>query len=328
MTKLDDTTRLPNEGEKLSRLVDSRLNIAGPILFGLLVVALVSAATFSWAGLVPLEKGASATGRLIVESQAKDVQHQSGGRVSRVFVRDGDPVAGGQLMVRMDTGPLERQFEAAIGQLVAAQKQAELLNEEVVAYHELLKRRLTQRSRVLSLERQQAELEKEKHRLSAIIANLEDEISQADIRAPGHGQVLRLAVNAAGEVVAPGGTVLEFVPEGDRLVVEARLRPSDVADVKPGMPGRVWLSAFARGDVPPLGATVAFVSADAIQDTTDAPPYYLVRLILDEPDAVPGGAAALRAGMTADVLLVTGESTILEQFMEPFMRSISRATRS
>lgn len=322
-----DTLQADAQARERRRL-DKRLSIFGPVLFGLLVVALITATAFSWAGLVPLEKGASASGRLIVESQAKDLQSRAGGRVARVFVREGDVVASSQLLVRMDTQPLERQFEAAIGQLDAAERQLGLLGEEVAAYRQLLERKLTQRSRVLGLERQEAELEKEIHRLQAMIANFEDEIAQADIRAPATGQVLQLAVNAPGEVVAPGATVLQFVPGGERLVVEARLRPSDVADVTSGMMARVWLSAFSRRDVAPLNAQVAFVSPDAVQDGPNQAPYYLVRLILTDPEKVPGGVSALRAGMTADILLVTGETTILEQFLEPFMRSISRATQS
>ena len=203
-------------------------------------------------------------------------------------------MAPGQLLVRLDTQAIERQFEAAIGQLDAAQRQAKLLGEEVDAFRELLERKLTQRSRVLGLERQQAELDKEIHRLRAMIANFEDEIAQADVRAPSSGQVLQLSVNAPGEVVAPGGTVLQLVPEGERLVVEARLRPSDVADVTAGMMARVWLSAFSRRDVAPLNAKVAFVSPDAVQDGPDQAPYYLVQLILVDPENVPGGASALR----------------------------------
>ena len=61
------------------RRLDKRLSIFGPVLFGLLVVALITATAFSWAGLVALEKGASASGRLIVESQAKDLQSRAGG---------------------------------------------------------------------------------------------------------------------------------------------------------------------------------------------------------------------------------------------------------
>ena len=321
---------MDRENQALSSREDRRLRrsmtILGPVLFGLLVVCLFSACALAWIALAPLDKGVTAFGRIIVETKAKNIQHPVGGKVAALLVRESQDVKKGQTLIRLDTEAFERQLAAARGQRSAATRQSELLAEETQAYEKLYARKLTPRSRVLQLQRQGAETDKELHRLEALIANLENEISQAVITAPSDGRVLRLAVFAAGEVIQPGGTVMQFVPKGEKLVLEARLRTADVAQVYSGMPASVWLTAFSRRETAPLQATVQWISPDSVSDPNGKGDYYVARLTLDDPSKVPGGPAALVPGMRAEILLVAGKKTILDQLFEPFSRALTRAT--
>ena len=324
--RLEQTERVSaTKVETFERSIRTR----GPILMGMVFALLFITFGFAWAGMAPLTKGATAFGRIIVETKAKKLQHQLGGTVERVLVREGQDVEGGQLLAVMETASLVRQLKAMRHQLEATRRQRQLLGEEIVVYRTLFEKQLTQKSRVLALQRQAAELEKEIYRLVATVGNLEHRVSKSEVRAPGDGRILQLAVHAKGEIVPPGGTVLEFVSTTDRLVIEARLSPSDVDEVHPGMPAYVWLTAFSRRQVPPLKAEVAWVSPDVVVDRPDAPAHYLVRVILSNPASLPGGKRnILRPGMNAEVVVVTGKQTLLDQLLEPFLRGVSRASRT
>ncbi|MBI1386365.1 MAG: HlyD family efflux transporter periplasmic adaptor subunit [Rhizobiales bacterium] len=310
------------------RALNRRMRTTGPILFGFVVLLAFAAGAAWWSAVAELEKGATAIGRVIVQTKAKNIQHRSGGKVERILVAEGQTVAAGDTILVFDTANAREQLDALRSQLTVSARQTQLLAQEIEAYEDLLARQLTTRSRVLQLRRQAAEVEKEAHRLEAQIANLAREVEQSTVTAPVSGRVLRLAVFAPGEVIAPGGVILQLVPAGDSLEIEARLGAQDVAQVHPGMAARVWLSAFSRRESAPLDAKVAWVSPDAVEDERAGTASYVVRLVLTDPAQVPGGPEALIPGMQAEAMIVTGRKTLLQQLLEPLTRSLSRATRT
>jgi multidrug efflux pump subunit AcrA (membrane-fusion protein) len=139
--------------------------------------------------------------------------------------------------------------------------------------------------------------------------------------------VLTLAVNGKGAVVQPGATVLELVPEDDRLVIEGHIAPNQIENVKPGMPAKVWLSALSWREQRPLRAKLAWVSPDSVEDKRTGAPYYVARVELLETRSEIGKRMTLLPGMRAEILLQTGERTLLDQLVDPLMRNIARAFR-
>lgn len=302
-----------------------RLELRGPLALGFGAILLFFGGGIGGAALVPIDKGIGMPGTIIVESKVKPVQHQKGGIVAEVHVREGQEVKAGDLLVTLSTQALDEQIAALKAQAEAGQRQLALAREEAQTMTELMNRKLAARSRVLALERSVAEIEKEAAALTARIAVASQELAQARITAPFAGRVLTLAVNGAGAVVAPGATVLELVPQEDRLVVEGRIAPNQIENVKPGMPAKVWLSALSWRDRRPLAARLAWMSPDSVEDKRTGAPYFVARVELEETRAQLEPKMTLLPGMRSEVLLLTGRRTLLDQLIDPLMRNFSRA---
>lgn len=304
-----------------------RLELRAPLVVGFTAIVLFFGAGIGGAGFVPIDKGIGTPGTIIVESKVKPVQHQKGGVIGEVHVHEGQEVKAGQLLVSLSTTALDEQITALKAQAEAGRRQLALAREEAQTMSELMNRKLAARSRVLALERSVAEIEKEAASLNAKIAIAAQELQQARITAPFAGRVLSLNVNGAGAVVQPGGTVLELVPQDDRLVVEGRIAPNQIENVKPGMAAKVWLSALSWRDRRPLAAHLAWVSPDSVEDKRTGVPYFVARVELEQTRDQLASDITLLPGMRAEVLLLTGRRTLLDQLIDPIMKSFSRAFR-
>lgn len=305
-----------------------RLRIRGPVLLGLAVVTLFFGVGVGGAAFAPIDKGVGLPGTVIVETKMKAVQHQKGGTVGKLHVVEGQDVKAGQLLVTLDTSAMDEQITALRAQAQAAARQLDLIRQEAATMTELMDRKLAARSKVLALERQVAEIEKEAAGLTARILIAEQELQRSEIRAPAAGKILSLAVYGPGAVIQPGGPALEIVPEEDRLVIEGRIAPNTIENVKPGMPAKIWLSALSWREQRPLKGKLAWVSTDSVEDKRTGASYFVARVELDETRSQIAQRFTLHAGMRTEILLLTGERTLLDQLIDPLMRNINRAFRA
>ena len=328
-TAADAAISLPHAGRPAAGVVRPvpRLDLRAPLLLGFGAILLFFGVGLGGAALAPIDKGVGMPGTIIVESKVKPVQHHKGGVVAEVHVQEGQEVKAGDLLVTLSTTSLDEQIAALKAQAEAGRRQLALAREEAQTMTELMNRKLAARSRVLALERSVAEIEKEAASLNAKIAIAGQELEQARITAPFPGRVLTLAVNGAGAVVQPGGTVLQLVPQEDRLVVEGRIAPNQIENVKPGMAAKVWLSALSWRDRRPLAARLAWVSPDSVEDKRTGAPYFVARVELEQTRDEIASQMTLLPGMRAEVLLLTGRRTLLDQLVDPIMKNFSRAFR-
>jgi multidrug efflux pump subunit AcrA (membrane-fusion protein) len=121
---------------------------------------------------------------------------------------------------------------------------------------------------------------------------------------------------------------MEVVPEEDRLVVEGRLSVNRIDSVKPGMPAKVWLTALSWRDQRPLKARLAWVSADSVEDRRTGQPHFIARVELDDPRSEVAKRVSLHPGMRTEILLLTGQRTLLDQLIDPLLRNLHRAFQS
>jgi HlyD family secretion protein len=163
-----------------------------------------------------------------------------------------------------------------------------------------------------------------------------DVLERVEVRAPERGYVVKVNYHARGAVVAPGAPILEIVPAGKHMVLEARVRPSDITHVKPSQEALVRLTALNQRLVPVVAGKVVYVSADAVAEPTSAPHVpgvagpqsFIVRVTLDEQDVRRKiGDFRPTPGMPADVYIKTGERTFFEYIMRPVADSFSHAFR-
>ena len=306
---------------------DARLDIRGPVVAGALVVAAFFGIGIGTAAVAPIEKGIGMPGTIIVETRVKQVQHERGGTVAAVHVAEGQRVSAGDLIVTLDTASLVEQLKALETQTEAADRQLALARQEAKTLRDLYDRKLAAQSRVLSIERQAAEIEKEAAALAARTSIIRNDISRAEIRAPEAGRILSLSVKGQGGVLSAGATAAELVPDDDRLVVEGRLNPNQLENVRPGMPAKVWLTALSWREQRPIMATLKWISPDSIEDRRTGAPHFITRVELTESRADIEKRLTLQPGMRSEVLLMTGERTLLDQLVDPLLRNFNRAFR-
>jgi HlyD family type I secretion membrane fusion protein len=154
-----------------------------------------------------------------------------------------------------------------------------------------------------------------------------DILERTEIRAPQAGIVVGLNVHTEAGVIAPGQHLLDIIPKGDTLVVEAKVNPNDIDVVKVGLAAQVRLTAFKQRSTPLLQGHVARISADIFTDEHSGASYFLTRITIDSAEREKLGGGELYPGMPAEVMVVTGEQTAVEYILRPLTNSFRRAFR-
>lgn len=146
----------------------------------------------------------------------------------------------------------------------------------------------------------------------------EDRVRRTDIRSPVDGVVNNVDINTIGGVVAAGEKLLDIVPISDVLLVEARLRPADVAFIIPGQEARIKLTAYDYSIYGGLTGKVTNVSADSMVDPNTQETYYLVQIQADTAVLeYRGRELPVLPGMVTSVDILTGKRTILQYLLKP-----------
>ncbi len=178
------------------------------------------------------------------------------------------------------------------------------------------------------------EVVKEMRELQAKAAELserqiaaEDQLQRIEIRAPQAGIVHQLSLHTIGGVIAAGENLMMIVPDGDSLVIEARVAPQDIDHVHTGQEAFIRFPAFNQRKTPEFRASVARLSADASKDPQTGQSFFLVRLVLDEPERRKLGNLTLVPGMPAEAHIRTEERSALSYFIKPLEDQMSKAFR-
>ncbi len=158
------------------------------------------------------------------------------------------------------------------------------------------------------------------------IRSAEDVLVRTRIKAPLDGTIVGLQIHTPGGVVGPGEPLMDLVPSGAGLIIESQVDPNDIDVVHAGLPAQVRLTAFNQRNLSPIDGKVLTVSADRLTDERSGVPYFLARVVLVE-DLSKDLAVALYPGMQAEVMIVTGERTVLDYIFRPLARSLGRAFR-
>lgn len=159
------------------------------------------------------------------------------------------------------------------------------------------------------------------------VTNARAVLGRMDIRAPYAGTVVGLNVFAVGAVILRGDRILDIVPDGEALTVEAQIAVDQISDVHPGMLAEVHLTAYKQRITPMVRGDVIQVSADRLTDNRTGMPYYtaLVRIDQKELDELPN--VKLYPGMPATVMIPTVERTAFDYLMGPLTASLNTGFR-
>lgn len=164
-------------------------------------------------------------------------------------------------------------------------------------------------------------------RISASRIAIDDRMSRTTVVSPVRGIVKTLKVNTIGGVVQPGSDLLEIVPLEDNLLIEAKVRPQDVAFLHPGQKAMVKFSAYDYTLYGGLPARLELIGADTITDDRDNS-FYLIQVRTDSnhlgSDSRP---LLIIPGMIATVDIITGEKSVLDYLLKPVLKARAEALR-
>src|SRR5437868_4324653 len=155
----------------------------------------------------------------------------------------------------------------------------------------------------------------------------EDQLKRIDIRAPQDGMVHQLDVHTVGGVVSAGQQIMLIVPAADRLIVEAKVQPQDIDQVRMGQAAVLRYTTFNSRTTPELNGEVAVVSGDVTQDQRTGASYYTVRIAVPPSEIARLEAVKLVPGMPVEVFIQTTVRTVVSYFVRPFQDQIARAFR-
>ncbi len=154
-----------------------------------------------------------------------------------------------------------------------------------------------------------------------------EQLDRLVVRAPQAGVVSQLAIHTIGGVIAAGATFALIVPDGDRLVVEARIRPTDIDQAAIGQMAKIQLQTADARMLPPFAGKVTSLSADVIVQPTTRETYYLARISIAD-EARLRKERSLVSGMPVEVFLATtGSRTALQYLLSPLTDQLSHAMR-
>jgi adhesin transport system membrane fusion protein len=237
------------------------------------------------------------------------------------------------------TQPLIKQGAVSEVEVLRLQREASALRGEIAATRTAIPRAesaIRESSRQIEKERltfaneakkEYNEIQSQLEGLSASASALVDRLDRTAVRSPVYGTVKQVLVNTVGGVVQPGMDLVEIVPLEDTLLVEAQIKPADIAFLTPKQRAMVKFTAYDFTIYGGLEAELEYISADSTTDP-QGNSYYLVR-VRTKKSYLEGksGQMPIIPGMVATVDIVTGKKTILSYLLKPVLRAKQTALR-
>ena len=393
-----------------------------------------------WASLAPLDQGVPLSGTVVVASSRKMIQHQIGGTVDEVLVKNGDQVKAGQVLVKMNGVAANSNAEVSRVQLFSAQAtearllaerdnspkvvfsedlekaksdprvannillqqqlftarqgsyrneiaavneniaglmlqlngleesmvnkklQQQYLKEQLDGLRDLAKDGYVARNRLLDMERtylqvsssisedlgrigqsrrqvaelklrklqrqqdyqrevrtQLSDIQKEAEGLENRLKSLDFDLDNTLVRAQADGTVVELAVFSKGTVVPSGFKLMELVPKDDALIVDGMLPVHLVDKVHVGLKVELIFSAFNTNTTPHIPGVITGVSADRTTDERTGQAFYKIKAAVAPEGQKMIAHLQIRPGMPADMLVNTGERTMMNYLLKPIL---------
>ena len=252
--------------------------------------------------------------------------------------------------VKIETKLFQSQMKSFDESISYLSKSYRLGNEELQKTKPLLAKGAASEVEIIRLERQvndlKGQIEDKKNKFKADaqsehnknqleIQGLEqsniysaDQLTRTIIKSPVNGAVKKLHVVTLGGVIQPGMTIMEIVPIEDNLLIEARVKPNDIAFLKIGQEATVKVSAYDFSTYGGIKGILEQISADTMIDEKSGESYFLIKVRTDKNYIVRDEKhLPIIPGMTAEVDVLTGRKSVLSYLMKPLLKTKQNALR-
>jgi len=156
---------------------------------------------------------------------------------------------------------------------------------------------------------------------------LREDLGRTDIKSPATGQVVGLSVQTVGGVIQAGQKLMDIVPEKEPLLLETRVPPHLIDRVGAGLPVDVRFSTFAHSPQLVVDGKVVSISGDLLTDPQTNVQYYLARVTVTQEGYKKLGKRTLQPGMPVEVVLKTGERSLLAYLLHPLTKRLAAAMK-
>jgi protease secretion system membrane fusion protein len=156
---------------------------------------------------------------------------------------------------------------------------------------------------------------------------LQGELERTVVKSPATGQVVGLAFQTVGGVIAPGQKLMDIVPASNTLLLETRIPPNLIDSVKAGLQADVRFSSFAHSPQLVVNGKVISVSGDLIYEPPPAASYFLARIEITPEGMGALGERKMHPGMPAEIIIRTGERTLLTYLLNPLTRRLAASMK-
>lgn len=234
-------------------------------------------------------------------------------------------------LVKEGYAPRNRQLE--LERMVAESNSmlAELLGNTSRATHSIaeVRQRMISRQKEYrkEVESQLADVTREVQGDEAKYKSVQDDLGRTEIKAPVSGQIMGLAIQAAGSVLAPGQKLLDVVPENETLLLEVRVAAHLIDHVRPDLPVDIRFSAFAHSPQLVVAGKVVSITNDLIVEPQTNQSYYLARVSVTPEGLKTLGKRQMQAGMPVEVVFKTGERSLMTYLLHPLTKRVAAALK-
>jgi protease secretion system membrane fusion protein len=237
---------------------------------------------------------------------------------TRELVKDGYAPRNRQLELERMVAELNSSTAELLGNTTRAQRTISELRQHLIQRQQEYRK---------DVESQLADVSREVQGEEAKYLALQADLARIEIKSPAEGQVVGLAVQTVGGVIAPGQKIMDIVPDNEPLVLETRVSPHVIDRVHAGLPVDVRFSGFAHSPQLVVQGKVTSVSGDLLTDPQTGVGYYLARAVVTPEGMKKLGARQLQPGMPVEVVFTTGERTMLTYLLSPLMRRVSASMK-
>jgi adhesin transport system membrane fusion protein len=220
---------------------------------------------------------------------------------------------------------LQRQASTMLGDIAAAKLSMPRVRSQLNEALKEIKEEQLQFAN--SAKKELNEVQAELDTLSATSVALADRLDRTAIRSPVYGTVKQVLVNTMGGVIQPGMDLIEIVPLEDTLLVEAQIKPADIAFLRPDQKAMVKFTAYDFTIYGGLEAKLEYISADSVVDEKGNA-FYQVKVRTNQNYLMgKGEKMPIIPGMVATVDILTGKKTILSYLLKPVLKAKQTALR-
>jgi protease secretion system membrane fusion protein len=152
-----------------------------------------------------------------------------------------------------------------------------------------------------------------------------EELARTEIRSPAAGQVVGLSVQTVGGVIQPSQKLMDIVPENETLILETRIPPHLIDRLKVGQFTDIRFSAFVHSPQLVVEGKIISISGDLLTDAGNQQQYYLSRVAVTDLGRKELGERQMQPGMPAEVVIKTGERSLLKYLLHPLLKRLASA---